>query len=132
MSAQATSTFKIEHWDEHPYQETDAGGKLTRARVRQTFTGDIVGDSEVEWLMCYRPDNTADFVGLQRIVGRIAGRSGSIVLETRGTFDGTAAAGPLRIVAGSGTRELEGISGDGELQAPLGGMASITLAYRFD
>jgi hypothetical protein len=54
------------------------------------------------------------------------------VLETRGTFDGKAAKGPLRIVESSGTDGLAGISGEGELHAPLGGQASMTLTYRFD
>jgi hypothetical protein len=132
MSTQATSKFTIDSWDEHAYHETSGGGKLTRARVTQTFTGDIDGHGEVEWLMCYRPDSTADFVGLQHFVGRVGERSGSIVLETRGTFDGKAAKGPLRIVPDSGTDELKGISGEGELRAPLGSQASITLTYRFD
>lgn len=132
MTTQATSTFTVDRWDEHPYHETSEGGKLTRAHVTQTFAGDIDGHGEVEWLMCYRTDATADFVGLQHFVGRIGERSGSIVLETRGAFNGTAATGPLRIVPGSGTGELVGMSGEGELRAPLGGEPSITLAYRFD
>lgn len=132
MNTLATSTFTIDHWDEHPYRDATAGGKLTRARVTQTFAGDIDGHGDVEWLMCYRSDGTADFVGLQYFVGRIGERAGSVVLETRGTFDGTAATGPLRAVPGSGTDELSGISGEGELRAPLGGEPSITLSYRFD
>ena len=132
MSTQATSSFKIEGWDEEPYLETEEGGKLTRASVKQTFDGDINGEGEVEWLMCYRPDQTADFVGLQRIVGRVGDRSGSVVLQSTGAFDGKEAKGPLMIVAGSGTGELKGITGDGELRAPLGGEPSVSLNYRFD
>ena len=132
MSTQATSEFKIEGWEEQPYVETEDGGKLTRAHVKQTFRGDIHGEGEVEWLMCYRPDNTADFVGLQRVVGRIGERSGSMVLETTGTFDGKEAKGSLRVVPGSGTGELKGISGEGELRAPLGSQPSLSLTYRFD
>ena len=132
MSTKSTSKFTIDSWDERLYHEAANGGKLTRAHVKQTFSGDIEGQGEVQWLMCYRPDRTADFVGLQHFTGRVGERSGSIVLETRGTFDGQAATGPLRIVPGSGTDELSGISGDGELRAPLGGPASITLAYRFE
>ncbi len=132
MSAQARSKFKIEGWDEQPYQENEDGGKLTRASVKQTFEGDIKGEGEVKWLMCYRPDQTADFVGLQRVVGSIGERSGSVVLETTGTFDGKEARGPLRVIAGSGTGELKGIAGDGELRAPLGGEPSVSLDYRFD
>jgi hypothetical protein len=38
----------------------------------------------------------------------------------------------VRIVRDSGTDELAGISGQGELRAPLGSQASITLTYRFE
>jgi hypothetical protein len=106
MSTQATSRFKIDAWEEHPHLETEDGSKLTRAHVKQTFHGDIHGHGEVEWLMCYRPGKTADFVGLQHLVGQVGERSG--------------------------TRELEGIPGEGELRAPLGGQPSLTLTYRFD
>ena len=112
MSTQATSSFKIEGWDEQAYVETEDGGKLTRASVKQAFDGDIKGEGEVEWLMCYRPDQTADFVGLQRIVWRVGERSGSVVLQSTGAFDGKEAKGPLMIVPGSGTGELKGITGE--------------------
>ena len=132
MGSQATGTFKIDAWDEQPYAETDDGGKLTRASVKQTFGGDIEGEGAVEWLMCYRPDETADFVGLQRVVGRIGERSGSVVLESFGEFDGTEAKGPLTIVRGSGTGELAGIVGKGTLSAPMGGTPSVSLDYDFE
>ena len=57
--------------------------------------------------MCYREDKTADFVGLQRFVGRLGSRSGSFVMQTQGSFDGTEAKGSLAVVAGSGTRGAE-------------------------
>ena len=132
MTTQAHGTFTIESWDEDPYAETDGGGKLTRASVKQSFAGDIEGDGQAEWLMCYRPDETADFVGLQRLVGSVGDRSGSLVLESTGTFDGREAKGPLTVVTGSGTGELAGIAGEGELVAPMGGEPSVSLSYRFD
>jgi hypothetical protein len=79
--------------------------------------------------MCYRPDGTADWVGLQRIVGRVGDRSGSFVLTTLGTFDGSRAAGDWSVVPGSGTEELEGLRGTGRIEAPLGGNATYTLEY---
>src|SRR5215216_1860436 len=115
MSTLATGTFKIQGWDEKPSAEIEDGRKLTQASVRQAFAGDVEGEGTVEWLMCYRPDETADFVGLQRIVGRIGDRSGSFVLlQTEGTFDGQEAKGRLSVVPGSGTGELEGLRGEGE------------------
>jgi hypothetical protein len=127
VSAQAKSTFKIDAWDEQPYAD-----KLTRAQVKATYSGDIEGHGETEWLMCYREDKTADFVGFQRIVGRIGRRSGSFVFESTGAFDGKEAAGPITIVQGSGTGDLAGITGSGAFSAPMGGEPSVSLDYDFE
>ncbi len=133
MSTRATGTFRIQGWDEKPYAEIEGGRKLTQASVKQAFAGDVEGEGSVEWLMCYRPDETADFVGLQRIVGQIEGRSGSLVLlQTEGTFDGKEARGRLSVVPGSGTGELDGLRGRGEFSAPHGGQPSISLECDFE
>ena len=79
--------------------------------------------------MCYREDETADFVGLQRIEGTVGERSGSFVLTSNGTFDGKVAAGEMRVVDGSGTGELAGIEGGGSFSAPLGSEAAVELDY---
>ena len=132
MSTHAQAQFKVQSWDENTYQELDGDAKLTRASVGQEFTGDLEGGGSVEWLMCYREDKTADFVGLQRFVGRIGSRSGSFVMQTRGSFDGTEAKGRLDVVAGSGTEDLSAITGTGAFTAPLGSTASVELAYDFE
>ena len=130
MATQAKATFKIENWDEQPYAELAGGGKLTRASVKQALSGDIEGDAEVEWLMCYRGDETAEFVGLQRIDGRLGERAGSFVLaQTEGSFDGKEARGRLSVVPDSGTGDLEGLTGSGEFVAPHGGEATLSLDY---
>jgi Protein of unknown function (DUF3224) len=133
MSSRAQATFTIEGWDESTYAEMDGGRKLTRASVKQALSGDIEGEGAVEWLMCYRPDKTADFVGIQRISGALGERSGSFVLlQSDGTFDGKIAKGELSVATGSGTDGLRGLHGKGEFSAPFGSTASITLEYDFD
>jgi hypothetical protein len=132
MSTHAQAEFKVESWDENTYEELEGEAKLTRASVGQSFTGDLEGGGSVQWLMCYREDKTADFVGLQRFVGRIGSRSGSFVMQTRGSFDGTEARGDLDVVVGSGTEELSGITGTGAFAAPLGSTASVELDYDFE
>ena len=132
MSTHAQAQFKVESWEENTYEELGGEAKLTRASVGQAFTGDLEGGGSVEWLMCYREDKTADFVGLQRFVGRIGSRSGSFVMQTRGSFDGTEAKGRLDVIAGSGTEELSAITGTGAFAAPLGSTASVELDYDFE
>jgi hypothetical protein len=129
MTAHATGTFKIESWDEETYSEIGDGRKLTQASVTQAFSGDVDGEGAVEWLMCYRPDETADFVGLQRVSGQVGERAGTFVLQMAGTFDGKEAKAEWSVVPGSGTADLDGLRGKGEFRAPLGGEPAITLDY---
>jgi hypothetical protein len=129
MSTHITGTFKYTSWDENAYEELSEGRRLTRASVAQALSGDIEGEGSAEWLMCYRPDKTATFVGLQRLTGRLGDRDGSFVVESHGTFDGELARGRWTIVPGSGTDELRDIQGEGTWQAPHGPEATFELDY---
>jgi hypothetical protein len=127
--AKARGEFKVTGWNEDTYEELDGGAKLTRAEVTQDFTGDIAGDGAVQWLMSYRNDGTARFVGLQRVTGAIGGRSGRFVLETIGEFDGKEASGTWTVVPGSAAGDLGGITGKGSFRAPMGPSAEFELEY---
>ena len=129
MSTHITGTFKYTSWDENAYEELSNGRRLTRASVAQDLSGDIQGEGSAEWLMCYRPDKTATFVGLQRLTGRVGDREGSFVVESLGTYDGELARGRWTIVPGSGTDELRDIQGEGSWQAPHGPEATFELDY---
>jgi hypothetical protein len=129
MSTHITGTFKYTAWDENAYEELSNGRRLTRASVAQDLSGDIEGEGSAEWLMCYRPDKTATFVGLQRLSGRVGDREGSFVVESHGTYDGELARGRWTIVPGSGTDELRDIQGEGAWQAPHGPEATFELDY---
>ena len=91
MKNVANSRFTIKSWDEKPYSEGQDLPKLTRAAVTKTFTGDIAGEGHVEYLMMYRSDGSATFVGLERVVGHVAGKAGSFVLQRTGVFESGAA-----------------------------------------
>src|SRR5437762_6641123 len=91
MKNVANSRFTINSWDENPYSEGQDLPKLTRAAVTKTFTGDIVGEGHVEYLMMYRSDGSATLVGLERVVGHVAGKAGSFVLQRTGVFENGAA-----------------------------------------
>lgn len=113
MKQSANARFAIKSWDEHPYSEGQDLPKLTRASVMKTFTGDIEGEGQVEYLMMYRGDGSATFVGLERFVGRVGGRSGTFVLQRSGVFENGQAKESYSVVAGSGTGELVGLRGNG-------------------
>jgi hypothetical protein len=113
MSQNANARFAIKNWDEKPYSEGPDLPKLTRASVTKTFTGDIEGEGHVEYLMMYRSDGSATFVGLERIDGRIGDKTGSFVLQRSGAFEGGLAKETYSVVPGSATGDLHGLVGDG-------------------
>jgi hypothetical protein len=129
MKTTANARFTIETWDENPFGERENLPKLTRAAVTKTFTGDIEGDAHVEYLMMYREDGSATFVGLERIVGRLAGKTGSFVLQRTGTFEAGVAKESYSVVPGSGTGELRGLRGEGTSAVGHGKEHPLTLSY---
>lgn len=113
MTKRANARFAIKSWDEQPYSEGKDLPKLTRARVIKIFTGDIEGEGQVEYLMMYRSDGSATFVGLERIVGRIGDRTGSFVLQRSGVFESGKATESYSVIPGSASGDLRGLRGDG-------------------
>lgn len=128
MAHTANARFAITSWDEKPYSEED-GIKLTRATVIKTYTGEIEAEGHVEYLMMYRSDKTATFVGLERIVGRLAGKTGTFVLQRTGVFEGGLAKEDYTIIAGSGTGELHNLRGEGHSEVGHGMEHPFALDY---
>jgi len=129
MKKTANARFAIKAWDEKPYSEGQDLPKLSRASVKKTLTGDIAGESQVEYLMMYRADGSATFVGLERITGRLGGKSGSFVLQRSGVFENGQAKESYTIVPGSGTGELRGLRGEGSTSVGHGMEHPFSLSY---
>lgn len=131
MSTRATGTFEIESWKEEPYDEREET-KLSRAHVTKTFRGDIEGESTTELLLAYgSEEGSAAYVGFERIVGRLNGRSGSFVLHH--TASGSRGEGEANwsVAPDSGTEELCGLRGEASITAEPDGAHTFTLDYDF-
>jgi hypothetical protein len=129
MKQSASARFAIKRWDEKPYSEGENLPKLTRASVTKTYTGQIAGEGQVEYLMMYRSDGSATFFGLERVVGRIAGKSGSFVLQRTGVFEDGQAKESYSVIPGSATGELHGLRGEGTSALGHGMEHPFTLNY---
>ena len=132
MKQSANARFAIKSWDEKPYSEGEGLPKLTRASVFKTFTGDIEGEGHVEYLMMYRSDGSASFLGLERFVGRVGGKTGTFVLQRTGVFEGGQAKESYSVIPGSATGELHGLRGDGSTAVGHGTEFPFTLNYELD
>lgn len=131
MSMRAEATFQFTSWDETPIDDKEGQPKLTRASVNNIFNGDIEGESTLEYLMFYRDDGHAAFVGLERVIGRLGDRTGAFVLHHEGVFENGAARTTLTIVPGSATGALAGLHGSGSFTATHEQPTPVTLEYGF-
>lgn len=128
MSTQIKSQFKIESWEETPFDQDEKGPDLIRASVTQSYSGKISGKGTLEYLMTTFDESFSRFIGIEQVVGKLAGRSGSFVLNHKGTFENGIAKSTFQIEPGSGTGELEGIRGKGSFEATHE-KADLTLEY---
>jgi Protein of unknown function (DUF3224) len=128
MSERATASFDITTWDEQPWDDRD-GIRLSRTRVVKVFRGEIEGESTAELVMATAGEDSAAYVGVERVDGRVNGRAGSFVyLHTATMVRGTPSAS-WPVVDGSGTGELAGISGQVRIDNLPDGGHVFTLDY---
>jgi len=118
--------FEVTSWDETTYDQPAEGPQLTRAVVRKTFRGALVGDSVTEVLTAQGPGGRG-YVASERYTGTIDGRQGTIVFQHGALDDGGVPATFGNIVPGSGTGELAGLAGQVTYRHTESG-ATVTLA----
>ena len=79
--------------------------------------------------MMYRADGSASFVGIERVVARIAGKTGTFVLQRTGVFEEGQAKESYSVIPGSASGELQGLSGEGKSSVGHGMEHPFTLSY---
>jgi len=131
MSTKAQVIATVASWDESAYDEADGLPKLSKAAIKYTYEGEITGESAAELTMAYVGEG-AEYVGLERVSGTIAGRTGTFVTSGVGAFKDGVASSTWRIIEGSGTGGLAGIRGSGTFEAPAGNKATLTFEYELD
>jgi Protein of unknown function (DUF3224) len=132
MTEHVEGTFEVTSWDEEQAKGLDDAAKVTRATIGQRLAGGIEAETVSDTVMAYREDGTADYVGFERVVGRLGRRSGSFVLQTVGTFDGQEARATTSVVPGSGTGDLVRLHGTGTVAALTGTKGTFSLDFDLD
>jgi Protein of unknown function (DUF3224) len=130
VTYEARGTFQVKEWSENPVGDESSAPKMMRASATAEFRSDIEGTGATENVMMYRGDNSAVFTGLTRIAGRLGEREGTFVMQGAGTFDPASHTAKCKwtVVPGSGTGELQGLTGKGSFEAP-GIVAEYLLEY---
>ncbi|HEX8152246.1 MAG TPA: DUF3224 domain-containing protein [Thermoanaerobaculia bacterium] len=97
-----------------PQPASDKGQEaaLGRMSLDKQFRGGLEATSVGEMLMVRTPtEGSAGYVALERVTGKLDGRSGSFVLQHNGIMNRNTPALTITVVPDSGTGELEGLNG---------------------
>jgi hypothetical protein len=124
----ASSPFTNDRYDEEAYAEAD-GVELSRVHISRTFSGDLEGSSTAE-LMIAKSEGGGGYVGHDKVTGTLGGKSGSFVFQHTGLMGPDGVTNTGTIVPGSGTGDLEGITGEGTMLADEEGKHTFTLTYQ--
>jgi Protein of unknown function (DUF3224) len=119
MGKQITIPFQVTAWDAQTTDETTENPTLSRITVKKSFDGEVKGASVGELLMCASSDGAAGYTIMDRFTVEIENRKGSFVAIHGGMTDEMKATG--KIVPGSGTDGLAGISGTLEFKSDADG-----------
>lgn len=95
-----------------PHSNTSRDATLARMSIDKQFQGDLLGSSQGEMLSAgTATKGSAGYVAIERVTGKLNGRSGSFVLQHNATMTRGAPYLNIVVVPDSGTEELAGLRG---------------------
>ncbi|MGA5817862.1 DUF3224 domain-containing protein [Kitasatospora sp. NPDC094028] len=126
MGFKAAGSFELTTFEPAETEERE-GASFGRIRIAKTFTGGLSGTSEVRMLSVGGPDGSpASYVAVEHVTGELDGRKGGFVLQhTAWDTSGTT----IRVVPGTGSGELAGITGEFDLTVDEAGAHTYVLEY---
>ncbi|KAA2266106.1 DUF3224 domain-containing protein [Solihabitans fulvus] len=129
MTKHAAGTFSIDSWDQKSFEDP----QLASAEVTKTFRGDIEGTCATKLLFAgNETTGAAAYVGFERIIGSVHGKSGSFIMRHNAAKLGEDGTFSWAVVPGTGTEELAGLRGEGTITPEPDKSHSYTLDYDLD
>ncbi len=108
MPHHAHGTFTVEV---KPLTPTPPEG-IARHSVNKQFHGDLEGTTQGEMLSAGDPKKgIAGYVAMELVTGMLNGKHGTFVMQHFGTMDASGQHWTVQVVPGSGSGELQGITG---------------------
>jgi hypothetical protein len=127
----AEAKITVQHSEATPYDRS-ANTALVEISLKETFAGDIDGESTVRALQAQRDDRSASMVSMQRFCGRLGGRQGTFVLQGSEIIESGKIRATWFVVPASGTGELSGLRGEGGFEGDFGKGSTGVLDYWFE
>ncbi|WP_110970437.1 DUF3224 domain-containing protein [Pseudomonas huaxiensis] len=133
MEASATfSTRDFTPTGLSPVPEITTALPVSVSTMEKTYSGDISGTSSTVFTAAFDPTTrTGSYIALESFDGTVNGRQGTFNFIHSASTTGTNRADEFfSIVAGSGTGDLQGISGTGGIKVDADGTHRIWLDYQ--
>lgn len=118
MANHATGSFEVKVSPLTAYNQEDK--TLGRFSIDKQFHGDLEAVSKGEMLSAGNPASAGGYVAIEKVTGKLNGRSGSFVLQHSATIDKGQMHMNVFVVPGSGSGELSGISGSMDILIEAG------------
>jgi hypothetical protein len=109
VSHRASGAFEVKVAPLEPYNRDDK--LLGRFSIDKQFHGGLEATSKGEMLSAGSPSGSGGYVAIEKVMGKLDGRSGSFVLQHNATMEHGKPNLNIIVVPGSGTEELSGIAG---------------------
>ena len=111
MTKHAKGTFEVS-LKPQPLFHSEASPLLGRLTIDKQFHGDLDATSKGEMLAASTDvKGSAGYVAMERVTGKLQGRSGTFVLQHSGTMNRGSPQLSVTVVPDSGTDQLKGLVG---------------------
>jgi len=133
MSQRATGSFDVKVTPQKPDTQVARAANLSRLTIDKRFHGDLEGISKGEMLALQTDtQGSAGYVALERVTGKLKGRSGAFVLQHSATMSRGEPESAITVVPDSGSGELRGISGRMNIVVAADGSHTYEFDFRID
>jgi hypothetical protein len=133
MSQRATGSFDVKVVPQKPDTQIARAANLGRLTIDKRFHGDLEGISKGEMLAVQSDvKGSAGYVALERVTGKLQGRSGGFVLQHSATMTRGESAAAITVVPDSGSGELAGLTGKMTIKVGADGAHTYEFDFKLD
>lgn len=133
MTHHASGPFEVKVTPQKPDTQIARTANLGRLTIDKRFHGDLEASAKGEMLATQTEvKGSAGYVALERVTGKLQGRSGSFVLQHSATMKRGEPESTITVVPDSGTGELAGLSGSMRINVAPDGAHSYEFDFRIE
>jgi hypothetical protein len=133
MTHHISGPFDVKVTPQKPDTQIARTANLGRLTIDKRFRGDLEANGKGEMLATQSEvKGSAGYVALERVTGKLQGRSGSFVLLHSATMKRGTPESTITVVPDSGTGELTGLTGSMRIKVGADGAHSYEFDFRIE